>query len=179
MISRGILLSLVLLQTARLAEETIITDIHSIALRNVKYSVIFYLWNLPAAVEAIPPIELQAKLKEKIKKGKELLENLNDLLEKIKTSLKKKKKIEQTTLEKIVEVKEEFKKLQVDSGDLPKELLDNFKEKTLEAFMLILQSYGLGDIPLIKTLEKAKDMEMEELAENLQDTFSGKNHREL
>lgn len=41
--------------------------------------------------------------------------------------------------------------MQVDATDLPTSLIEKFKEKTIESFKLIMESYGLHDI-----LQKAK-----------------------
>lgn len=41
--------------------------------------------------------------------------------------------------------------MQVDATDLPKDLIERFKEKTIESLKLIMESYGLHNI-----LQKAK-----------------------
>ncbi|KFM67741.1 hypothetical protein X975_13450, partial [Stegodyphus mimosarum] len=111
-------------------------------------------------VESVPPPELAAIIKDKIRKGEVLLETLNELLIKIESNLRKGKEVDKATLDKVMEIKESFKKLQVDPGDLPKDLLEKFKEKTLEAFKLILQGYGLDTlVPAIEKLKESKLLE--------------------
>ncbi|GFQ70122.1 uncharacterized protein TNCT_329211 [Trichonephila clavata] len=121
-----------------------------------KLVILSYAWS---SVEAIPPIEESTKLKEKIRKGTVLLEELSVLLEAIKESLKNKKPIDKDTLNKMVEIKDNFRNLNVDPTDLSKELLENFRDRTVEAFKLIVQSLNLPSIPAIQKIEKSKNFE--------------------
>ncbi|GFX38321.1 uncharacterized protein TNCV_3813671 [Trichonephila clavipes] len=104
-----------------------------------------------------------ATRKEKIRKGTVLLEELSVLLEAIKESLKDKKPIDKDTLNKMVEIKDNFRNLNVDPTDLSKELLENFRDRTVEAFKLIVQSLNLPTIPAIQKLEKSKNFENPEI----------------
>ncbi|XP_055949001.1 uncharacterized protein LOC129981955 [Argiope bruennichi] len=106
-----------------------------------------------ALVGASPPIEEATKLKEKIKKGTKLLEELNIALDSIKENIKKGIPIDKKNLDKLIEIKDRFKNLQVDPTDLSKELLENFKDRTLEAFSLILQGLNMGPMPALEKLE--------------------------
>ncbi|KAG8177719.1 hypothetical protein JTE90_026561 [Oedothorax gibbosus] len=117
------------------------------------------LWSPLLEVDAVPPPEEVAKLKEKIDKGKTLLEDLNILLTEIRETLKKGKTVEKTKLNKVVEIKENFQDLKVDPGDLSKDLLEEFRDRTLEAFKLMLENFNLGEVPLIKVLEETKDFD--------------------
>ncbi|GFS71270.1 uncharacterized protein NPIL_526901 [Nephila pilipes] len=124
-----------------------------------KFIFLSYVWN---SVEAIPPIEEAAKLKEKIKKGTVLLEELNVLLEDIRESLKNKKPIDKVTLNKMVEIKDNFRDLQVDPTDLSKDLLESFRDRTVEAFKLIVQSLNLPTIPVLKKIEESQNFQNQE-----------------
>ncbi|XP_071040791.1 uncharacterized protein [Parasteatoda tepidariorum] len=109
-----------------------------------------------SVVNAIPPLELATKLKEKIRKGKLLIGELNSLLDHVKNTVKEGLPVDKERLEELVDIKDKFKKLEVDPGDLPVDLMEKFKEKTLEAFGMILASFKLDKIP------QAKDPELVE-----------------
>ncbi|GBM48904.1 hypothetical protein AVEN_91870-1 [Araneus ventricosus] len=106
----------------------------------------------PSLVGASPPIQEATKLKEKIKKGTKLLEELNLTLDSIKENLKKKLPIDKEDVERLMEIKNKFLNLKVDPTDLSKDLLENFRDRTLEAFGLILQGLNMGPIPELEKL---------------------------
>ncbi|GIY69948.1 uncharacterized protein CDAR_60611 [Caerostris darwini] len=105
------------------------------------------MWSsLSTTVEAVPNVEESAKINEKVVKGTQLLEDLNDVLERVKDNLRKGGSIDMGLIAKIRGIKETFNQLKMNPSDLSEELLENFKEKTFEAFRLILQGLNVDSM---------------------------------
>ncbi|GIX85607.1 uncharacterized protein CEXT_714761 [Caerostris extrusa] len=112
------------------------------------------MWSsLSITADAVPNTEESAKCQllcfpsnEKVVKGTQLLEDLNNVLELVKDNLRKGGSIDMGLIAKIRGIKETFNQLKMNPSDLSEELLENFKEKTFEAFRLILQGLNVDSM---------------------------------
>lgn len=82
-----------------------------------------------------------ATAEEKIKTGNLLLENLDEILEDIKGLIKAGKEADSDIVQKLTAVKIKFNKLKMQSGDLPEDMLQNFKKKAANSLKLIMETF--------------------------------------